>query len=64
MDDNQIMRIEEKIDRLNDKLANLDLQFQLELQSHKHTINMAKFALGFLSSFNSVIIVLISLKVL
>ena len=64
MDDSQIMRIEEKIDTLNDKVATLNLQFQLELQSHKHTVNNAKFAVALLGVINSVIITLLTLKVI
>ena len=64
IDSDRITRIESKIDALNDKINDLNLKYQLEIANHKHTQNMAKFAVGFLSSFNSVIIVLISLKVL
>ena len=62
--DDRLIRLENKIDTLSDKLNALNTKYEIQLQIHKNKENNFKIGLGIISTLNGLLLLFMSLKII
>ena len=62
--DDRLIRLENKIDTLTDKLNALNTKYEIQLQIHKSKENNFKVGLGIISTLNGLLLLFMSLKII
>ena len=62
--DDRLIRLENKIDTLSDKLNALNTKYEIQLQIHKNKENNFKVGLGIISALNGLLLLFMSLKII
>ena len=62
--DDRLIRLENKIDTLTDKLNALNTKYEIQLQIHKNKENNFKVGLGIISTLNGLLLLFMSLKII
>lgn len=62
--DDRLIRLENKIDTLTDRLNALNTKYEIQLQIHKNKENNFKVGLGVISALNGILLILMSLKII
>ena len=62
--DDRLIRLENKIDTLSDKLNALNTKYEIQLQIHKNKENNFKVGLGIISTLNGLLLLFMSLKII
>lgn len=62
--DDRLIRLENKIDTLTDRLNALNTKYEIQLQIHRNKENNFKLGIGLISTLNGILLLLLSLKII
>lgn len=62
--DDRLIRLENKLDGIVDKLNGLNTKYEIQLQIHRNKENNFKLGIGLISTLNGILLLLLSLKII
>ena len=62
--DDRLIRLENKLDSIVDRLNALNTKYEIQLQIHRNKENNFKLGIGLISALNGILLLLLSLKII
>lgn len=62
--DDRLIRLENKLDSIVDRLNVLNTKYEIQLQIHRNKENNFKVGIGIISALNGILLLLLSLKII
>ena len=62
--DDRLIRLENKLDSIVDRLNVLNTKYEIQLQIHRNKENNFKVGIGIISALNGILLILLSLKII